>query len=1365
MIASRGPHKVAVLWPQLTGVDATSALPLLAWVAMTDAVLRTPGLGAIAPDDYHVGAVDGRHVAIHALHSGDAPARWFTSERRDEVVWLAGAVDGVLRLHAVRADGQRESFDAIGRSFGAQLVQVMTAWLTARGLGPLGDGMIAAAPGAAWAAAAAALAPVLAELIATRGQWVTSEEGDPSAYDRDGAADEAAEDDDDDEDDDGDDDDDDDDLDSTDEDDARVAAAAAPAAPAAPLDAAALLATVPAPLHELTLRALTVVDDARAAAAFIACAPAHPWSLMRQYQATADRAPAFALVWQALALAPGWDLPYVALAEYDDDSDAADPYDPLAPTDLEVVAAAGVAGSLSPDDGGVAELWGQCLDEDGRVAEALRLAERAVALDPDDPDRHLALVRMHDGAERLGAWLAAAHRAGARHGCPMNPFLPWYPDQRMVDLEVATALMNVGRLDEAIALRANRLEGVEGSWPRHAGILAQWRKDPGFVAWCYAREGHARGDDGRVVEGFGRMEPDDGLDVAMLLDGLVATGREHLAPLAWAHFGRGKRLATPAAQLAAARALAAAGAWADALTELVTVQLTTPARDDHAAACHVARLLAAAPLAALEPVIAAHLDAGAPTIARRFAREIAEFVPGARASAIVARALGPITRAAAASADLPTPPAFAALVAAVEAAPDALGAADALVTRWVDAAFAAARADEPAALATALLACATHALARYLVAPPSLAAGALRTVAAEALQACTPHRAHLRDRDVENALAALAPAITTAEPTLADHWLAYAERRLGLDARWHGRGDRGGALADRLVGPEQLAALSWHLAALLRARPAAWAAQVAPIAARLAWLTGATGAAAWAEAAVALHATGALDRAAAIDALASAHFLIHGHDGTAAVALARMHLEDGHGALALACLCEGLGAGGDDWRAAQLEALRPLWKAAKVAVPIDFAKAAGAMFTALQQGDAVKAERLGRWCVALDPENEEAHRNLGLAFAMQGKVTDALAHLVRATPGQATQILAGTLYQGGRLPEALVVLDHASRWYTRADQWLTYAGVVYAAVDNPRTVLGYDRAWQLDPTAFDASQLNAYAGVLDEVGQFARCEVIARRLIEVAGKDKAWLTNGWNHLSCALLGLGRQAEAIELAGKAVKQNPSPDNRDGFAATLARAKANTPTVPTPAPPPDAARHPAFQLIDDSDLHAAAALLDDASWLARRAALRAARFRHGSDNRIAVTAGARGAAATMLVASDAASDKDAALVRALALEVRAQADLGAEPPPLLGDRLTRPAFYQEFRARGGVVLGDDGPPPPAFVDRDGVPGSAVPRASDYVALLRDLAARAPAQALAARGLDDASYRALAVAWATALDTDAALRAAVEAGLARP
>lgn len=1363
MIASRLPHRVAVLWPQLSGVDATSALPLLAWVAMTDAVLRTPGLGAIAPEDYHVAAVDGRHVAVHALHGGDAPAHWFAAERRDEVVWLSGAVDGGLRLHAAHADGRRESFDALGRSFGAQLAQVLTAWLTARGLGPLADGVIAAVPGAAWTAAAAALAPVLAELIATQGQWVTSHDADPGAYDSAGAEDVAEDEDDDDDEGENENDDDDDDLDATGEDDAPAGATAAAAPTTAPFDAAALLAAIPAPLHALTLRALTTLDGDRAAPAFTALAPSHPWSLMRRYHATAARAPAFELVWQAIAQAPGWTAPYLALAAYDDD-DAADEDDPHAPTTLEVVAAAGVAGALAPDDAEVAELWGQCLDDDGRVAEALRLGERAVALDPDDADRHLALVRMHDGAERLGAWLAAAHRAGARHGCPMNPFVPWYPDQRMVDLEVATALMNVGRLDEAIALRANRLEGVEGSWPRHAGILTQWRKDPGFVAWCYAREGHARGDDGRVVEGFGRMEPDDGVDVAMLLDGLIATGREHLAPLAWAHFGRGKQLATPAAQLAAARALAAAGAWADALTELVTVQLTTPARDDHAAACHVARLLAAAPLAALEPVIAAHLDAGAVTIARRFAREVTEFVPGAGGSAIVARALGPSARLAAPPPDRSTPPAFAALVAAVEAAPDALPAADALVTGWVGAAFTTARADEPAALATTLLACATHALARYLVAPPSLAAGALRTVAAEALQACTPHREHLRDRDLEVALAALAPAIAAADPLQADHWLAYAERRLGLDERWHGRTDRAGALADRLAGPERLAAMSWQVATLVRARAADWPAQVAPIAARLTWLTGATGGSEWAEATVALHAAGAIDRAAAIDALASAHFLIRGHDGTAAVALARLHLEAGHGARALACLGEGLGAGGDDWRTAQVEALRPLWKAAKVDLPIDFAKAAGGMFTALQKGEAAKAERLGRWCVALDPENEEAHRNLGLALAMQGKVTDALAHLVRATPDQATQILAGTLYQAGRLPEALVVLDHASRWYTRADQWLTYAGVVYAAVDNPRTVLGYDRAWQLDPTAFDASQLNAYAGVLDEVGQFARCEVIARRLIEVAGKDKMWLTNGWNHLSCALLGLGRQAEAIELAQKAVKQNPSPDNKDGFAATLARAKANTPTVPTPAPPPDTARHPAFQLIDDSDLHAAAALLDDASWLARRAALRAARFRHGSDNRVAVTAGARAAAAAQLAASDGTVDKDAALVRALALEVRAQADLGAEPPPLLGDRLTRPAFYQEFRARGGVVLGDDAPPPPTFVDRDGVPGSAVPRASAYVALLRDLAARAPAQALAARGLDDAGYRALAVQWAAALDADAALRAAVEAGLAQ-
>ena len=127
---------------------------------------------------------------------------------------------------------------------------------------------------------------------------------------------------------------------------------------------------------------------------------------------------------------------------------------------------------------------------------------------------------------------------------------------------------------------------------------------------------------------------------------------------------------------------------------------------------------------------------------------------------------------------------------------------------------------------------------------------------------------------------------------------------------------------------------------------------------------------------------------------------------------------------------------------------------------------AAGVFEALQKGDALRAERLARWACAYDPGNAEAHRNLGLALAMQGKIPDAMCQLVQGTREQATQILSGVLYQHGKLADAMTVLDYASRWYVRADQWLTYGGIAYAAGDVARTAFAYQLAYQLDPDAF-----------------------------------------------------------------------------------------------------------------------------------------------------------------------------------------------------------------------------------------------------------------------------------------------------------
>jgi tetratricopeptide (TPR) repeat protein len=362
----------------------------------------------------------------------------------------------------------------------------------------------------------------------------------------------------------------------------------------------------------------------------------------------------------------------------------------------------------------------------------------------------------------------------------------------------------------------------------------------------------------------------------------------------------------------------------------------------------------------------------------------------------------------------------------------------------------------------------------------------------------------------------------------------------------------------------------------------------------------------------------------------------------------------------------------------------------------------------------------------------------------------------------------------------------------RADQWLTYGGIAYAATDNPRTVRAYRLAFQLDPAAFDASQLNAFAGVLDEVGDYATCEKIAKLLFAAAKGDRMWETCAWNHEACALIGAGKFTRAIELAEQAVAANPLPDNKEPFAATLARARAKQMPEPPPAAPVHGDYEGVFAQLAAGE-HAAAAERFDAmksagapgvvlavggaavgvgvgvaaagmpDWRTRRGALAAARFRFASENQVAVTARARAAASQVMAATIGTMDRDAVVARALAMTIREQAHFARDPVVMLGDRMTRGAFYQEFRARGGVVLGEAPVAVVTFVDRVVVPGAKVARASDYIALLRDLAALTPREALAQFGMDADDYVEVSKAWAAAMDRDPAISPLIAAGLA--
>lgn len=1367
-------HRIAFLVPdvKVDGPDAAyeREAAVLLWTACLETCQRHPRLSVLDAEATPLFPVDGHFTPQHAALGGRATDAFYASTRREEVLWLEltiGSKSRVVRLHAVGRDGKQETFDALGPKLGEQIQQVLGAWLTARGLGTL-PRRFDAISSDELLAVLRAIAPMLAEQarawtlpVASGPTWslrvvedesdagepkraATTENDEPvdedEAFD---AAFEAA-------------------IDSTIDSTVDLEPPAPGATERRRSLARPLVGRLPANFKVPALRLLELAFREDLSDVILAIDPAHPQALFTRFEKAKD----FGLLRQIIAHAPGWARPYEALHTGEDD--ATNESD-KAPSDLEALAAAGIATLCRPGSLHGLETLADLLVEDGRADEAVRLLERGLELHDEDPTAHLALLSAHDETDREGARLDQAMRSGSLHGCPMSPVLPWYPDQIHIDLRIASALLAVGRLDEAIALRANRLEGREATWPHHTRVLQSWRRDPRFVAWSYAREGFFRGEEARAVEGFGRIEPDDAVDLAIFLDSLVAVGREDEVALAWAQFGLGRGFHGAVAQLAAARALMAAGEYRRGLEEMWRVELTEPVRDEHVAITRCGVLLAAAPIDVIEAALGERIAIGAPTLARRMARDVADFVPAAAKSGLVARALGKAHAVdfdpgwlSGFSADTRSHRAIDALFADLgtlrKGAPsgfdiaDELARGDRLVNRWLEVVFTEASEDDPVALAQAASYVAAQALGRYLASttyPPSTLAGALRAVAGGALALVRVHRKALGDREARAVLGAIEPLLRRIDRWVGATWLGTVERSLGIDER--SGGDVAGfardypSVAGRILGPEETAVLSWSVARLHRDRPEGWAAKVAVQASRLAAHTGYSGTDEWADATVAQLAAREIEQDDAIDALHTACYFAEGISAIPAVHAARVLFDAGRAPAAIAVLSAGLAPAGEAWRDNALASLADAWKKSKLDVPMAFDKVAAGVFESLQKGDAVRGEKLARWAVAYDPQNSEAHRNLGLALAMQGKVVDALAHLVKGTREQATQILSGVLYQHGKLPEAMAVLDYASRWYVRADQWLTYGGIAYAAMDNPRTVKAYARAYQLDPDAFDATQLNAYAGVLDEVGDYATCEKVANHLLRVADSDKMWLTNGWNHLACAYIGLGKFDEAVELAQKAVAENPLPDNTANFAATLERAKTQTKSTP-------AARA-------DTNTDG-----PQSGWRARRMELHASRFRYASENQVEVTPRARAAALATLADTVGAMEREAILARALALQIREQAYFARDPVPRLGDRMTREAFYQEFRARGGVVLGEEAPPPAPFVDRVVVPGARIERASDYIALLRDLAQLAPKEALAQFDLDEAAYLEVATAWAAAMETDPSLAKTIETGLAK-
>ena len=137
------PHRIAVLVPEvkLDGADTAyeREAAALVWTACIELCQRHARLAVLDADATPLLPQDGHFAPQHAGRGGRPTDAFYAPTRRDEVIWLElglGAKPGIVRLHAVGRDGAQETFDALGRSTGEQIQQVLAAWTQARGLGP-----------------------------------------------------------------------------------------------------------------------------------------------------------------------------------------------------------------------------------------------------------------------------------------------------------------------------------------------------------------------------------------------------------------------------------------------------------------------------------------------------------------------------------------------------------------------------------------------------------------------------------------------------------------------------------------------------------------------------------------------------------------------------------------------------------------------------------------------------------------------------------------------------------------------------------------------------------------------------------------------------------------------------------------------------------------------------------------------------------------------------------------------------------------------------------------------------------------------------------------------------------------------------
>jgi tetratricopeptide (TPR) repeat protein len=954
----------------------------------------------------------------------------------------------------------------------------------------------------------------------------------------------------------------------------------------------------------------------------------------------------------------------------------------------------GIAASLMPANPYACHNYSLQLADVQRREESYRWADRATVAAPQFGSAHLDCVRRLRQVGRSGqAFAEAQYRCREildRAAAGKLPANDWQAPHHAA-LLIAFAHLDVGRIAEAIELADDALSRLPEDAPTREAFawadkrITHWKTDAGLLARAYAWEGYHRGDPGRAIAGLTRGRISDDEDAAMLVESLIAIGREDQAEVAFFHCagldGNGQ-LGDGKARLAGAKALILGGKLDEAIDQIQICQLRRSQSRLEAEVNRLLRLCATRPASEWERVIERRLERGALRLARMAARDLADFVPGLD-TAIVRRALGERTAIALDPIWLEdliaTVPATGSVVNAILErlawpVESSLRAADTLAAEWWTVLVPPAK-DRDAHAGGALLALGI-ALGNYLVGAagaPTPITGAYRHIATEAMHLLRRSRYQIDTAQIQ-ALLALVERLGDAPEWLLDTWLLRLERALDLEAEHGAYLDEltaGLTTVKRLLRGDERIGWELRMAHDLASDPSQYepAAMLFERCAR--GVEGGTVTLAWSTAA---RAGTTLQPALDVHWLAAL-----GNPVSVAapwIAVADGLLASGRAKDGFQAACRGVTAATKDQRAAALTTLAPRWKSANIPTPLAGDAAFEAGLAAASEDRLDIASHHLAWALANEPGNAKRAQSLAVALARSGHGHAAIRVLAAHERTDAPRLIGRVLLDAGRPIDAVPVLRYASRRFKAADDWAALAQAASRADNDAVAVEAGRRAIALGNK--EPWLLTALATGLYRLGEFVECEQVAQQLIADKSLPRDTKIAGLHAMARALAGQGRHVDAYPYAKAAADLGPNGDVAAELLDTMDRIIAQqTPPVRTSGE--SSMERLAFAELEASRVEALAAAVTSPSWGVTRAALVASEFRKDDESGIPVSPRALDAAVAVLARSHGATAIDAVLARIRALRIRDNAFIQLDPPPPLGVRFTTEEFERLFAER--------------------------------------------------------------------------------------